>query len=56
MARFDITNLFTNVSLDETINSIMNSLFENSNDVFGLNQENFRKLLNLSTKDIFIFI
>ncbi|XP_069983762.1 uncharacterized protein [Penaeus vannamei] len=54
MASFDVTNLFTNVPLDETIN-IMNSLFENFNYVFGLNQDHFRKLHNIATKDISFF-
>nr|XP_027227216.1 uncharacterized protein LOC113819174 [Penaeus vannamei] len=55
MASFDVTNKFTNVPLDETINIIVNLLFRNSNYVFGLNQEHFRKLLNIGTKDISLF-
>jgi len=52
LASFDVTNLFTNVPLDETIDIIMNSLFEKSDKVLGFNRMYFKKLLDIATKDI----
>ncbi|XP_069983548.1 uncharacterized protein [Penaeus vannamei] len=51
LASFDVTNLFTNVPLDETIDIIINSLFDKS-DVLGFNRMYFKKLLDIATKDI----
>ncbi|XP_069976323.1 uncharacterized protein, partial [Penaeus vannamei] len=52
LASFDVTNLFTNVPLDETIDIIMNSLFDKSDKVLGFNRMYFKKLLDIATKDI----
>ena len=51
MASYDITSLFTNVPLDETIEIILNKLYS-TNQVFqGFTSPELKKLLNLSVKD-----
>ena len=46
MASFDVTSLFTNIPLDETIEIIADQLFSNSNNFEGFSQDEFVKLLN----------
>nr|XP_027231121.1 uncharacterized protein LOC113822785 [Penaeus vannamei] len=55
MASFDVTNLFTNLPLVETIAIIIDSLFNHSTHINGLNKLHFRKLLEFATKDIAFF-
>ena len=57
MASFDIKSLFTNTSLEETIDIATNSLFPNENSsVLGLTSGIFRKLLQFAVKNVlFIF-
>ena len=57
MASFDVTNLFTNVPLNETIEICLNSLFSNSNaTVLGLCRNLFKKLLeNAVMNTYFLF-
>ena len=55
MASFDVTSLFTNVPLDETIDIILQMLFEVNETVNGLNKNQFRNLLELATKDIMFY-
>ena len=57
MASFDITSLFTNIPLDETINIILNLIFPNEDDRFmNFNKKQFKKLLELAVKDnVFLF-
>ena len=56
MASFDITSLFTNIPVDETIEIICNTIFENSDTFNGFNLVNFKKLLEIACKDShFIF-
>ena len=56
MASFDVTSLFTNIPLDETIKIIANQLFSNSNNFEGFSRDEFVKLLNLAVKNChFIF-
>jgi len=55
MASFDVTNLFTNLPLVETIAIITDSLFNHSTHINGLNKLQFRNLLEIATKDIAIF-
>jgi len=43
LASFDVSNLFTNVPLDETLSIIMDSLFDNVNEIQGLNKINKKK-------------
>ena len=51
MASFDVTSLFTNIPLDETIKIIADQLFSNSNHFEGLSREDFVKFLNLTVKN-----
>ena len=57
MASFDITSLYTNVPLNETINIILDRAFNNNNEKFKkFTRSQFRKLLELSLLDThFIF-
>ena len=61
MASFDVTSLFTNIPLNETINIILDNLFEGdteyidcvlkSNEEFQFNKAQFRELLEKSCLD-----
>ena len=53
MASLDITSLFTNIPLDETINICSNELFDKKKYVSNLDRTSFEKLLQLSTKESF---
>ena len=57
MCSFDITSLFTNIPLDETIQIILDQIFHNPDTLFqGLNKAQFKSLLELATKNSnFIF-
>jgi hypothetical protein len=57
MASFDVTSLFTNIPVPETINIILSSLFINDSDLcHGFSKKDFKTLLELCTKDnVFIF-
>ena len=57
MASFDVTNLYTNVPLGETINIILNTIFINNVNTFiGLTRELLKTLLELAvTNSFFIF-
>ena len=56
MASFDVTSLFTNIPLDETIKIIADQLFSNSNNFEGFSRDEFVKLFNLAVKNChFIF-
>ena len=52
MASLDITSLFTNIPLDETINS-SNEFFDKKKYVSNLDRASFEKLLRLPTKESF---
>ena len=56
MASFDVSNLFTNIPLNECIDICIDLLFDNKNIIHFNNctfdRNNFRKLLNLAVKDI----
>ena len=51
MASFDIASLFTNISVDETIEIISNHLFANCTYFEGFDRLQFIKLLSLSVKN-----
>ena len=53
MASLDITSLFTNIPLDETINICSNELFDKKQYVSNLDRTSFEKLLQLATKESF---
>ena len=51
MASLDVDSLFTNVSLDGTIEICVNELFKSSQTVSGLNKEQVLEMLLLTTKE-----
>ena len=56
MASFDVASLFTNISVDETIDIISNHLFANSMYFEGFNRSQFTRLSSLLVKNChFIF-
>ena len=56
MVSFDITNLFTNIPLSETIDICLKLLFDNGNSFLGLNRAMFGKLLEIAvTNSFFMF-
>ena len=57
MTSFDVCNLYTNVPLAETINIILDSLFNNPKDTFiGLTRSFFKQFLEMCvTNSFFIF-
>ena len=56
MGSLDVDFLFTNISLEETIEICTNELFKESEIVEGLSKTEFKELLSLATKDSnFIF-
>ena len=56
MASFDVTSLYTNIPLHETIDIISNLAFENNNIFHGYTKDLFKKLLEITLLDsCFIF-
>ena len=56
MASFDVTSLFTNIHVNETIDIICNFLFSNCQFFNDLDRSEFQKFLSLSVKNChFIF-
>ena len=56
MVSLDIDSLFTNISLEETIDICTNTIFENMEKVEGLSNIEFKELLSLATKEpYFVF-
>ena len=51
MASFDITSLFTNIPIDETIDIILDQLFSSAQLFQGFSREQLKQLLNLSVKN-----
>ena len=52
----DVDSLFTNISLEETIEICITELFKESETVEGLSKTEFKRILSLATKDShFIF-
>ena len=50
MASFDVTSLFTNIPVDETIEIISNRLFGNCMYFEGFDRSQFTKLLSFAVK------
>ena len=48
-----MTNIFTNIPLEETINIFVGKLFENNTKISNLTKQSFRSLLELATLDYF---
>ena len=59
MISFDVSSLFTNISLDETVNIILDSLFSEINTITSngcsFTRAHFKKLLEIAVKDNCIF-
>ena len=53
MESLDITSLFTNIPLDETINICLDESFEKKKCASNLDRASFEKLLQLATKESF---
>ena len=51
MASFDVSSLFTNIPLNETIDLLLNKVFQDKNIFHGLNRKEFRRLLNICCHD-----
>ena len=51
MGSLDVDSLFTNISLDETIDICVNQLFENTDTVEGFTKSELKQLLFLATKE-----
>ena len=54
MASLDITSLFTDIPLDETMNSCLNESFDQQQCVSNLDRVSFEKLLWLAMKESFL--
>ena len=56
LASMDIESLFTNLSLNETIESCCDKLFSDNNFVSGLNRREFKKNMEITTQEnMFMF-
>ena len=53
MVSYDVTSLFTQIPLKETINIILNKIFINGNKFHGLTKSEFKTLLELATNNSF---
>ena len=53
LVSFDVSSLFTSIPLDETIEITLDMLYKTSDQVQGLSQSNFKKLLSIVTKNGF---
>ena len=51
MGSLDVDSLFTNITLDETIDIWVNQLFENTDTVEGFTKIELKQLIYLATKD-----
>ena len=51
MASLDVDSFFTNISLDETINIIIEKLFSEKETVYNLNKDQFKCLLTFASKE-----
>ena len=56
MDNLDANSLFTNIPLDETIDTCIDSLFEDYENALKIRKVSFQNLLNVTTKDsLFMF-
>ena len=56
MTSFDMESLFTNISLEETINNCVEKRSENKTKVNNLTIESFRALLELTPLESFFIL
>ena len=54
MASLNVDSLFTNVSLEETINICVNELFKSSSSIHGINKKQITEMFSLTTKESII--
>ena len=54
MCSFDVESLFTNIPLKETINIVVNTIYDNDNTIRNMSRNEFKKLLELITGDNYI--
>ena len=50
MGSLDVDSLFTNIPLEETINSCTELIYDQNDSIEGLNKSEFKELLSLATK------
>ena len=50
----DVDSLFTNITLEETINICVNDLFRSNSSIYGLNERQIMEMLSLTTKESII--
>ena len=55
MVSFDVVSLFTNVPLPETIEIIINYLYEENKNIMPVERKVFKKLMFIATQGIFMF-
>ena len=54
MASLDVDSLFTNISLDETIDICIDSLYKDDENTPEIPKDVFRNLLTVGTKESFL--
>ena len=52
MASFDIQSMFTNIPLDETIDTCVDMVYDKGKKVKGMLKHHFKQLLKLSVKSL----
>ena len=55
MVSFDVVSLFTNVPLPETIEIIINYLYEENKNIMPIERKVYRKLMFIATQEILMF-
>ena len=53
MASLDVDSLYTNIPLEETIDSCVDNLSSDNENLPNITKHDFRNLLNIATKEIF---
>ena len=53
MCSFDVESLYTNVPVQETIDIILDKLYSNTNEFYGMTKEQIRKLFNIVFNDTY---
>ena len=54
MISLDIDFLFTNIPLDKTIETCINTFFENTESATGLSKIEFKVILSIAAKELYI--
>ena len=53
MASLDVDSLYTNIPIEETIDSCVDNLYSDNEDLLNITKHDFRNLLNIATKETF---